>query len=96
MAKRLMWSKRARKELIEILIFWNKHNKSTTYSDKLRKQIRRTLQAVCENNFIGRPTTEPDIRVTVCDNFLLFYQIHPNEIVVVRIFDGRRNPTLNY
>jgi hypothetical protein len=43
MAKRLTWSLRARKELIDILKFWNRHNKSTTYSNTLRRQIQRTL-----------------------------------------------------
>lgn len=92
MAKRLIWSVKARKEFVEILQFWTEHNKSSSYSKKLRKKIRETLQIVTENNYIGKPTTDELIRVTICDNYVILYEILPEEILVVRIVDGRRNP----
>src|ERR1044071_630579 len=92
MAKRLIWSLRAQVELISILSFWVEHNQSDDYSRKLRERINAVLTLLCENNFLGKPTNNQNVRSTVCDKYLIIYEILENDILVLTIFDGRRNP----
>lgn len=33
------------------------------------------------------------LRYLVCGNYLIFYRVMPNEIVIVRVLDGRRDIT---
>ena len=93
MAKRLKWSSSAKAEFFAILKFWVNHNQSKTYSERLRKRVREVLHLACENPHIGKASSTPLIRVTLCDNYLIFYEILPEEIYVIHIRDGRMNPT---
>ena len=92
MAKRLIWSVRAKSDLIAILIFWNENNQSDHYSKKLTKRINDLLLVICENNFLGKPTTTNNVRITICDSYLIIYEILDSAILVLTIFDGRRDP----
>jgi plasmid stabilization system protein ParE len=92
MVKRLRWSTEARKELKRILVYWNEHNQSTSYSKKLRVRINNILDLIRENNYLGKSTSEVNVRLTIIDNFLIYYEILTDEILVIAIFDGRRNP----
>jgi plasmid stabilization system protein ParE len=92
MAKRLIWSKSASKEFLRILKYWDMRNQSSVYSQKLRKKIKETFQLICENSYLGRPTSKSGVRFTLCDNYLLYYKISENRILILSISDGRRNP----
>ena len=92
MAKRLIWSENSIQELNSILSFWNENNQSTSYSSKLLKRILFVLELVCENNYLGKPTSKQNVRLTIIDNFLVYYEIMEEDIFVLTIFDGRRNP----
>ncbi len=92
MAKRITWSAQARQELLAILDFWYQHNGNKNYSRKLNSKFRETIRHIQENNYLGKATTDKDVRVSVCGNYLLFYQIRTNAVHILSIFDSRRNP----
>jgi toxin YoeB len=92
MAKRLVWSARAQADFFAILIFWDENNQNDYYSKKLGRRIHELLFLISENNFLGKPTATENVRITVCDSYLIIYEIHGNDIIILTIFDGRRNP----
>lgn len=92
MARQIIWTQRAQKERIEIFTFWNNHNKSTTYSKKLNNLFQESLKLICKHPFIGKPTNKETVRVKTLKNYLIIYEITPDEIVVLSIWDCRRNP----
>ena len=92
MAKRLVWSARSRKELFDILSYWNKRIGNTKYSKKLYAEIRRKMQSILKFNDIGKATSRKDIRSVAIKDYLLFYRIDKNFIEIISVWDNRRNP----
>ena len=92
MAKEIVWSSKFRNELLNIFAYWDAHNQSTAYSTRLAKEIKNTFQLVGENNLLGKETTMKNVRVIIVEKFLVFYRITQQNILVLAIFDGRRNP----
>ena len=92
MAKGLRWSTRAKRELYDILEFWKINNQSPSYSIKLLKRINESLSLIRENNYLGKRTSDATVRITIVEHFLIYYEVLDTEILVITIFDARRNP----
>jgi plasmid stabilization system protein ParE len=91
MAKKIVWTVTANAERLQILEYWFRRNKSKTYSIKLNKLIVSTLHDIRKNPLIGRKTDIPNVRVKIVRDYLLFYEITSTAILVLSIWDGRRN-----
>jgi toxin YoeB len=92
MVRRIVWVLQAQKDRIQILSYWKNRNKSITFSRKLERLFRESLDIVCKYPFIGKPTDIPNVRIKIVVKYLLIYEITDNEIIVLRIWDSRRNP----
>lgn len=94
MVRRIVWTRRAQIERIEILAFWKEHNQSGTYSKKLNELIKKSLQIISRYPMIGKPTQMRNVRVKVLSNYLIIYETTPLEIIVLSIWDSRQKPIL--
>ncbi len=92
MVRRIIWSKRAILERQEILLYWIERNKSKSYSIKLNKLINEEIKILAKMPFIGRETDDPNVRIKVIRDYLLFYEIRNNELHILTLWDSRRNP----
>lgn len=92
MVRQIVWTERAQKERIEILTFWNVHNKSTIYSKKLNNLIRESLRLISRHPFIGKPTNKENVKVKILKNYLLIYEITSENIIVLSVWDCRQKP----
>jgi plasmid stabilization system protein ParE len=93
MAKKIIWTQKANLERKEILEYWINRNKSKNFSIKLNKLIVETLRNTSLNPNIGRNSDIENVKIKIIRDYLLFYEVHIDEIVVLCIWDGRRNPT---
>ena len=92
MAKRkIIWTQKANEERKEILAYWIERNQSKVYSIKLNKLIMETLQLSALYPNTGRKTTFENVRVKSIRDYLLFYEASKTTLVVLTIWDGRRN-----
>lgn len=92
MAKRIIWSLKAEKDLETLLIYWKKRNKSNTYSRKLNKKINEAVLIISQFPESGKPTTDKTARIKVVSNYLIIYEVLLNKIVILTIWDSRQNP----
>ena len=90
--RNIVWSNRAKIKLFEILDYYTKRNESTTYSKKLYKKFSKELVLLNKQPDIGIKTGFNGIRVLIVNEYLLFYEIFPEKIVVLTIWDSRQNP----
>lgn len=90
--KPVKWSVRARKEWREILIFYRKRNGNSEYGRKLQKQVDAILTYVKQDEEYGQATEIPNVRSITFAPFELCYKITADKIIVVTIWDARRNP----
>ena len=93
MAKRkIVWSDRAQKRLYGILEFYIQRNKSNAYSQKLHKLLIREVKILLKHPDIGLKTTEETVRGLIIDNFIVYYQITDDKIIIHTIWDCRQDP----
>jgi toxin YoeB len=91
--RRIVWSEKAHQERKKILTYWEKRNQSKTYSRKLNKLIRESLRLAAQYPNIGKKTTRDIVRITIVRDYLLFYEIKQTTLVVLTIWDSRRDET---
>lgn len=93
MAKRkVVWTKNAEIQLKEILIYFKNRNKSSDYSKKLYKQFKAKLKIVAEKPELGIQTKFEKIRGLILGDYILFYEILKDRILVLKVWDCRQNP----
>ncbi len=92
MAKEIRWSIRAHQDRLEILEYWTNRNKSPKYSIKLDKLFRFSVGLLAEHPGLGKPTNLPSVKIKIVREYLVYYQITPDHIEILTIWDSRRNP----
>jgi plasmid stabilization system protein ParE len=89
---KIEWSVEARIDILDILEFYVKRNNSASYSRKLFSEINKHIKLLSSNPFLGIKTDLKSIRTLIHNHFQLIYEIHDKTIVIVMIWDTRRNP----
>jgi toxin YoeB len=92
MAKRVVWTNTAKKARQEILEYWIAHNRTKTYSKKLSQLFRERIGLLKSQHYIGKPTDYDKVRATLVSHFTIFYKATGTEIIIVGLWDNRRNP----
>jgi len=91
MAYQIVWTEKANTERQHILQFWIEHNKSKVFSLKLDKLFITALRDLSKKPTIGRKTEFENVRVKIVREYLIFYEIVKKELVVLSVWDGRRD-----
>jgi toxin YoeB len=89
--KKIIWSKRAQRELNKVLEFYVERNKSSSYSLKLLDQVETLTQNLSKNPLISRISKNKITRVIPLESFLVFYEIESNYIQIVSFWDNRQD-----
>lgn len=92
MAKQVIWTNTAREARRQILEYWIHHNGSNIYSKKLSQLIRKKVRLIQSESYMGKPTDFENVRVSLISHFSLFYKVNKDNIIIVGIWDNRRNP----
>lgn len=89
---KVKWSIEARLDLIDILEFYLVRNGNPIYSKKLNADIERSTFQISKNPQIGLQTDIDSIRVLIQSDFQIIYEIIDDVVLVIMIWDFRRNP----
>jgi plasmid stabilization system protein ParE len=93
MAKyKIDWSIEARMDLIDILEYYNKRNKSSLYSKKLNSKINRSTKLITKNPLIGLQSEIESVRALITGDYQIIYELSDNLILITMIWDCRRDP----
>ena len=92
MAKRVVWTYQAKIDRYQILTYWKKHNKSNIYSNKLNRQFNDAVKSIREYPLMNKSVSVENVRVKIVTHFLIIYKVLKKEIVILRLWDSRRNP----
>jgi plasmid stabilization system protein ParE len=93
MAKRkIVWSNRAKIRLYAILDFYIVRNKSKVYSIKLQKLISKEVNLLLKQPDLGLKTSEDTTRGLIIENYIVYYEISEDKIIIHTIWDCRQNP----
>ncbi len=89
---KIEWSLEARLDLIDILEFYVTQNGTASYSVKLNSRINKSVRLLSGNPFLGTITEYDSIRVLAKGDYQIIYEIFNQLILIVMIWDCRRNP----
>lgn len=92
MAKQIIWSIRAYNDRINIFEYWNSRNKSSSFSKKLNLLFNRAVELLANHTSIGKPSEFPNIKIKVVRDYLIIYEDTPELLIILTIWDSRRNP----
>ena len=93
MAKRkIVWSAKAKIDLLQILEYFYIRNGSKTYSVKLNSKIRRAIRLLSNHPFLGLQSDVENVRTLVEGDYAIFYQVDKETIRIMTIWDCRQNP----
>lgn len=90
--KKIKWSPEAVTSFLEILEYFFERNKSRIYSEKLKDHIVQSIKYQSKHPYIGRETEMKGVRELNYEVYQIYYEITQNEIRILLIWDGRRNP----
>jgi len=90
--RKIVWSHKAEIKLFQILEFYAGRNQSKAYSIALNSIIKKQLFQIQKHPEIGVKSEIETVRGLVFDNFILFYEIKSDQIIVHTIWDCRQNP----
>jgi plasmid stabilization system protein ParE len=92
MAKRkIVWSAKAKIDLLQILEYFYIRNGSKTYSLKLNTKIRRTIRLLSNHPFLGLKSDVENVRALIEGDYAIFYQVDSETIRITAIWDCRQN-----
>jgi toxin YoeB len=86
------WSVEARLDLFEILNFYLLRNGTAYYSRKLNTKINKSIKRIVNNPFIGLKTNQESVYILITGDYQIIYERIDSIILVVMIWDSRRNP----
>jgi addiction module RelE/StbE family toxin len=92
MPERIIWSRQAESDLEEIVTFFNERNQSSKYSKKLISKFEKAGELLLHSPFIGFKTDLEDIRFLIIQNYLMFYEVENERIIIHSIWDSRQDP----
>jgi len=92
MAKRVVWVVRAQNDRIEILAYWRNRSKSNKYSKIPDGLFRNSVRLISKYPLIGKSTNRRNVRLKIVKNYFIVYEIRKDVIIILRIWDSRRNP----
>lgn len=95
--RKIIWSSKAKNQLFSILDYFIIRNKSKTYSIKLHQKIKSEIVILLKQPKIGIKTDVINVRGLIIENYVVFYEVINTDIVILNIWDTRRNPeNLNF
>lgn len=92
MAKRIVWSPDAQQDRLTILEYWHKRLGHKHFSTKLYHEFVRVSRMVARNPRIGRRVEGREERMFVVGEYLMFYRVDGDFVLISRLWDSRRNP----
>ncbi|MBK7959233.1 MAG: type II toxin-antitoxin system RelE/ParE family toxin [Bacteroidetes bacterium] len=92
MAKQVVWTEQAKKDVENIFTYWNNRNKSNRYSIKLNKIIESAINTISEHPTIGKLSGYRNVRFGILKPYIIAYEEMETIILIITIWDTRRDP----
>lgn len=88
----VIWTNNAIKQRDYIFDYWNKRNKSLTYSTRLNKLIYDRIDLIKINHKIGIETDFNLIRKISIGHYSILYKLKLPKIYIIAFWDNRQDP----
>jgi hypothetical protein len=73
--------------------FYDERNKNSDYSKKLLRVFRDAANVIEKQPEIGKNTDYKGVKGLIVIDYLLFYEVLENHILILMVWDCRRDPS---
>ena len=91
MAKRIIWSVRAKQEKKNILKYWLNRNKSNVYPKKLDRLFKIAIKSLAESHMPRKKTNDKTALVKIVKDYLIIFEEDESNIYILSIWDSRQD-----
>jgi len=91
-AKTLNWSVQSQVDIDAITDFYDCRNGTPDYSNRLIREFQEKMKSVVDLPYLGQKWGKKGFRYVIVHPFQLFYRVTKTEIIVVTVWDSRRDP----
>lgn len=92
MAKQVIWSLTSQNDRKYIFGYWNKRNKSNTYSKKLNLLFKEAVRLIAAFPKIGKITDVENVRIKIVRNYFIIYEETETHIHILTIWSSHQDP----
>lgn len=92
--RKVDWSRNALFDLLEIMNYYSKRNKSNVYSKKLSRDISYKLKTIDFSVALPQKTTTKNLFYFTHNHVSVCFEILDDDLRVQLIIDDRRNPEI--
>jgi plasmid stabilization system protein ParE len=89
--RKIIWSPRAKNDLLSILDYYFKRNGSKTYCIKLNASLRASIRLLENHSELGVNSDIKNVRVLIHGDYGIFYEIKEDTIELITIWDSRQD-----
>lgn len=93
MVKRtVVWTETATRQRREILNYWVKRNKTTTYAEKLIRLTAKQIKVILSNPALFKKADFADTHISVMGYFSIYYKTTKDLLIITAFWDNRQDP----
>ena len=92
MAKKIIWSHKAKIKIYGLLEFYAQRNGNKKYSAKLFSRFNKEIKHLIRNPQLGIQTSKEEIRGLIVLDYIIFYEIDNQNIIIHTIWATNQNP----
>jgi len=92
MAKKIIWSHKAKIKLYTILEFYAERNGNKKYSAKLYRKFNKEVKLLIKNPELGIQSSWQNIRGLIILDYIIFYQSNDSQIIIHTLWPTNQNP----
>jgi len=86
MAKKVIWTHKARIKLYVILEYYAERNDSKKYSAKLYKKFNQEIKLLLKNPELGIQSSVKNIRGLIVLNYIIFYENTSDQLIIYTLW----------
>lgn len=92
MIKSIVWSAVAKRNLKRIKRFYDERNQTSDYSKRLLRVFKDSAALIEKQPLIGKNTDMEGVKAFIILNYIIFYELLENHILILMVWDCRRDP----
>ena len=90
--KKVIWTQKAEIQMYTIMDYYAERNKSDFYSLKLHHDIKQKLHKLNFTTALPKKSSIKGLFYFIHNHISIFFLVHKEQLVVVLVWDERRNP----
>ena len=94
--RKIRWSETAQKDLVQILSYWKRRNRSNVYPKKLNGLIQAVIDKIALEPGLRISSEISGVYMKLVRDYWIFYSFDESEIKIVQITSTYQSPDLFY